>query len=152
MKPIFESKLSLLDLLDGGFLIIIGLLGIIKFSFDFTNVGELEPLLLTIIFSALFIQGIRVIKTFILYEEKLIIRRPLTLTKKTDVVFQTSEIKEIIFRKIKGRFGGPHILIKSRSKHISYRIGSKEREIKEFIEKINSLNIKTMLDNWTINN
>lgn len=150
MKLVFASKLTFSDIAEGCFFILLGLFGVVKFSLEITNDSKFGQITLIIFFIFLVIQGIRVAKTFLLYEEKLVVRRPLTLTTLTDIEFPTCEIKEVVFKRIKGRFGGQHILIKSRSKYISYRIECSNKEIKEFIEKLNSLNIKTTFDNWFV--
>lgn len=93
------------------------------------------------------IQGIRTTKTFLLFQDKLIVKRPFFFTNSTDIVFKIDEIKEIIFRNIKGRFGGKHIIIKSKKLNESYRIDFPEKTLGEFIFKLTELGVKTSKDN-----
>ncbi len=92
------------------------------------------------------IQIIRVVKRFDLYEQVLIINRPLSFTPKTNTVLKISDIKKITFRQIKGRFGGPVLIINSSKLDETYRINFPENSIDEFETELNKLGIETVRD------
>jgi hypothetical protein len=144
---IFETKLGSIE----------RVLGIIQVLFGF---GITLFLLLSLLkkysggnlFLAIFclvftIQVIRTSKTFHLYSNRLIIRRPLFFSRKTDIVVNLNEIKEIIFRRIRGRYGGPHIIIKAKRFNESYRIDFSNRILNEFIAKLIEREVKTSKEN-----
>lgn len=125
------------------FILIVGIVSFYKFGFNSKGF---------VIFNICFIsfgiiQFMRYAKTFHLHQDKLIIKRPLFLTEKINVVFKTENIKEIIFKKIDGRFGGPFINIYSKDLDESYRINFSEREITEFSLALEKMNIKTKREN-----
>lgn len=93
------------------------------------------------------IQAIRVAKTFHLYSDRLVVKRPFFFSDKTDHVFKVSQLKEVRFRDIKGRFGGPHLIVRSVGLHESYRIDMKEEDVSRFITSLTYLGIKTGRDN-----
>ena len=92
------------------------------------------------------IQIMRVVKRFELYDRALVVKRPLTLTSKTDTVFSISQIKEVVFRKISGRFGGSVVIVYSSVMDETYRINFPTKAIDEFITRLNELGIKTVRD------
>ncbi|TNE74862.1 hypothetical protein EP331_00560 [bacterium] len=136
-KPIFETNLTVFD----KFLVIIqlgaGVLGIGYFSAKFTRDDWGGQIFILCFFAIWIIQVIRVAKTFHLYQDRLIIKRPFFFTKKTNV----------IFRKIKGRFGGPHIIIKAKRLNESYRIDFSNFVLDDFITQLQKLGIKSSKEN-----
>ena len=146
-QPIFKTSLTLFEVFIGFVLFIFGFCLFLYFLLNLQK-GELGFQLFVLIFSLiLLIQAIRTTKTFLIFDDKIVIRRPLTLTNKTDVVFKLDDLKEIIFRNIKGRFGGPHLIVISNKNTISYRINSDKEVINEFINTLNRKGIKITNDN-----
>lgn len=92
------------------------------------------------------IQLVRVVKRFELYEHVLIINRPLSFTSKTNTVLKISDIKKITFRQIKGRFGGPVLILNALKSDETYRINFPESSIDEFEAALNKLGIETFRD------
>jgi hypothetical protein len=69
-------------------------------------------------------------KEFILYDDQLIVRQSLYSLKAVDDTFIISDIKELIFTTIRGKFGGPHIIIMCRKRmHETYRVSFRSDEI-----------------------
>lgn len=63
----------------------------------------------------------RRLKEYFLFADKLVVKRPLAFPKSKDDVFVASDIKEVIFRKVSGIYGGAHMIImckKECTKHI----------------------------------
>jgi hypothetical protein len=56
-------------------------------------------------------------------------------------------LKEVIFRRIKGRFGGPHIIIRSKHINESYRIDFNEETLNKFKLTLTQLGIKVSSEN-----
>ncbi|MBC7863038.1 MAG: hypothetical protein IAF38_08685 [Bacteroidia bacterium] len=149
-KVLSEIKASSFDNIIGAFQFIGGIAGIIYVANQMTKNSWGGQLSIIIFLIILAIQGLRSSITLLILKDKLIIRRPLLLTSKTDVSFKTPEIKEVVFSKVKGRFGGPHIIIKSRRDNISYRIAGSDMVLSSFIETLTALNIKVTMDNWVL--
>jgi hypothetical protein len=78
------------------------------------------------------IQFIRKVKTFHLTKTELIIKRPLFPFSLAEQRFLISELKEIKFINIKGRFGGPHLNIITTETAASYRIEVSKDKIDNF--------------------
>tara|TARA_R110002049_G_scaffold305799_1_gene503286 strand:- start:56 stop:496 length:441 start_codon:yes stop_codon:yes gene_type:complete len=89
------------------------------------------------------IQLVRKIKTFHLTRTELTIKRPLFPFIIADENYPLTEIKEIKFNKIKGRFGGPHLIVHSKNKNGSYRIQTTNDNIDKFETELKKLNITT---------
>ncbi len=92
------------------------------------------------------IQIMRVVKRFELYDKTLIISRPLSMTSKTNTVLKLTEIKEIIFRNVSGRYGGPVIIVDSSVMTETYRMNFSKNEINEFEKELNKVGVKTIRD------
>lgn len=146
-KTIFETNLTVFD----RFLVIIqiaaGVLGIVYFSAKLTRDEWGSQIFILSFFAFWIIQVIRIAKTFHLYHDRLIIKRPFFFTEKTNVIFMTADIKEVIFRKIKGRFGGPHIIIRAKRLNGSYRINFSNSVLDDFIVQLQRLGIKSSKEN-----
>ncbi len=120
--PLFETTLTWLDKLLAIGQIALGFWGLIYFASQLTKSSWGGQLFLCFFFVILIVQAIRVAKTFHLYADKLIVRRPFFFTTKTDQTFKIDELKEVIFRRIKGRFGGPHLIIRAKRLSDTFRI------------------------------
>jgi hypothetical protein len=68
------------------------------------------------------------------------------MTSKTNTVLKLNEIKEVIFRDIQGRFGGPVIIIDSTVMTETYRMNFSRKDVSEFEIELNKLGIKTTRD------
>lgn len=90
------------------------------------------------------IQFLRKIKTFHLTENELTIRRPLFPFKIAQEYFPLTEIQEVKFNRIKGRFGGPHLSVFSKSKNGSYRIETAKENIDRFETELKKVGVKTI--------
>ena len=139
----FETKLTFWEKFFSAIHLIGGFVGVIYFMFQFTT----ESILIAGIFLFLAIQGFRS-NVFILNTGELIIRKPWPIQLTKDIRFRNNEIERIIFRRIKGRFGGPHIVIKSKKKDISFRINWNEQKVDDFSSIADKLGVKLEYDNW----
>ena len=146
-EVLFETSLTWLDYLLSFVSLIFGATALFYFAFTMTKSEWGAQLFMCVFFLIWIIQGVRVEKTFHLFADKLIVRRPLSFTTNTDVIFNISELKEIIFRKVKGRFGGPHIIIKSKRINESYRIDFNKDTLNKFNLTLTELGIKVLLEN-----
>ncbi|NRD21579.1 hypothetical protein HNV08_16105 [Winogradskyella eckloniae] len=90
------------------------------------------------------IQLVRKIKTFHLTKTDLIIKRPLFPFIIATENYPLNEIKEIKFNKIKGRFGGSHLIVDSKNKSSSFRIETTKDNIDKFELELKKLNIKSI--------
>lgn len=89
----------------------------------------------------------RRLKTFHLYQDKLVIKSPLFLTEKMDIIFEQKNIKEIVFRKISGRFRGESINIYSKDLDDSFGLNMPPEELEAFISKLKETNITIKTEN-----
>lgn len=146
-QPLFETRLSFwykffhLLVILFLFIVIVTILSIT------TSTSWVERILFILFLSFWIIQIIRASKTFHLFSDKLIVRRPLFFSKRTDVVFKLAEINEVIFRRIKYKFGGPHIIIKSKSRSESYRIDLSDETLNQFITSLSESGLKVSTEN-----
>jgi hypothetical protein len=92
------------------------------------------------------IQIIRRVKQFVLYTNKLIINRPLFPFHFADISYKLNEIKEVKFHKIKGRFGGSFVTIRSINLDGSYLIASDKESIDYLEIQLQKVGIKTIRD------
>ena len=88
------------------------------------------------------IQFIRKLKTFHLTNTDLTIKRPLFPFQIAQENYPLAEIKEIKFNKIKGGFGGPHLIVNSKNKNGAYRIETTKENIDKFEIEMTKLDIK----------
>ena len=144
---LFETTLTWFDYLLSFLSLIFGAIGLFYFAIKMTKSEWGGQLFICVFFLIWIIQGVRGAKTFHLLEDKLIVRRPLTFTTNTDITFNIADLKEVIFRNIKGRFGGPHIIIKSKRINESYRIDFNKEKLNELNLTLSELGIKVSLEN-----
>jgi hypothetical protein len=147
-KLIFETKLNKVDYLMAFFYIISFSLatffhGFVVF-FD-TVEGAFFGLVVSILFIIWVVRGLKV---FILYSDKLVVRRPLFFTSKFDKVYMIKEIKDVNFYFSRGRFGGNMMCVYTIycNKYESYRINFKTEERKLFIELLKEIGINVKDD------
>lgn len=89
------------------------------------------------------IQLIRKLKTFHLTETEFLIRRPLFPYSPLLVSYPLSTIKEIGFVRIKGKFGGPYLTVRSNRVNGDFLIATSKVNIDRLEEELNKLGIKT---------
>lgn len=127
--------------------IIFGILGLVYFSSKFTKSEWGAVLFICLFFFIWIIQAIRATKTFHLYADKLVIRRPFFFTTKSDQTFKIDELKEVIFRRIKGRFGGPHLIIRAKRLNDDFRIDFGTEIRNQFTTQLARLGVKVSSEN-----
>ncbi len=144
-KHNFEIKIDLIRnipfILDSLFEIGIGIILVLKNPKDQTLIFLGSGFILFGI-----IQFIRKIKTFHLTDNVLIIKRPFFPFAMAEEKFQISKIKEIKFIKIKGRFGGKHMVVETSDRSESYRIETTIETIDEFEVNLKALGITPIRD------
>ena len=145
--PLFETTMSWLDKLLVTGQIAFGFFALIFSASKFTKEDWVGKLFICFFFFIWIVQAIRVTKTFHLFADRLVIRRPFFFTTKTDQTFKIDELKEVVFRGIKGRFGGPHIIIRAKLHNDAFRIdiGTEIRNI--FIAQLTKLGVKVSTEN-----
>jgi len=74
----------------------------------------------------------------------LTIKRPLFPFVIANENYTLSEIKEVKFNKITGRFGGSHLIVDSKNKSGSYRIQTTKENIDKFAKELTKLDIITI--------
>jgi hypothetical protein len=146
-SPIFETKLEFSDKLFATIQTILGLCGMTFFLSKLSKTEWGWPLIIACFFFIWIIQGLSSTKTIHLFSDRLVVKRPLFITNRADKSFKIEDLKEVVFRKVKGRFGGPHLIIRSRRINESFRIDFSNEIITEFISKLIELGIKTSKDN-----
>ena len=143
---IYKTQLGFLEILITIAFIVLLFLIILLISYKYYSDGIFIILILSSIYFLMIIQIIRGTKTFYLSKSSLIIKRPFLLGIINDKEFKINDIKEIIFRTVQGRFGGPHIIIKSKKETESYKIDIKQKDLELFIKHLTTLEIKTIRD------
>ncbi len=145
--PLFKTAINQVEKLFVVGRIGIGSIGLFGFASKITKEEWGGPIFLCLFFIIYIVQAIRVAKTFHLFEDKLIIRRPFSFTNKTDQTFKIELIKEIIFRRIRGKFGGPHLIIIGKGINAGFRIEIETQERNDFIKCLTKLGIKVSSEN-----
>ena len=143
---IYKTQLGFLEILITIAFIVLLFLIILLISYKYYSDGIFIILILSSIYFLMIIQIIRGTKTFYLSKSSLIIKRPFLLGIINDKEFKINDLKEIIFRTVQGRFGGPHIIIKSKKETESYKIDIKQKDLELFIKHLTTLEIKTIRD------
>lgn len=155
MKPVFQTRLDAFDYITVWAQVFLFLGAVFFFGNDMTRTSWGGQLTMIVFFLFFLVQGIRSAKVFILYPDRLVVKRPFTFTSKTDVIFEVSILTEVIFRNVSGRFGGPHIIIKGKlprksysvTVEESYRIDVSDSLLQEFISCLSGLGVKTTNEN-----
>jgi len=147
-KPLFYIKLSKLDLVSAIFYIGIGLFSSCFFGnilFEEFKMGSLFLLLMSIL---LIIQGIRIAKTFIVYKDRIVIRRPFALFQKGfDIVYKLDELKDVTFRTVKARAKNDfvifHTKVSSNKSDESYVLNDRI-QMELLMVKLENLGVRTI--------
>lgn len=141
--PILEKDASVVDLLISALLALLALsFAIISFT-QMSRASWGGQLTIGTFFLGVFIFAIFSFATFHLYPDRLVIRRPLSFTSRTEAVFPLSGIKEVIFKKIKGHRGtGICLIIKSRGRNAQYDFDKDIVLIDQFIAALQKLGVK----------
>ena len=143
---IYKTQLGFLEILITIAFIVLLFLIILLIAYKYYSDGIFIILILSSIYFLMIIQIIRGTMTFYLSKSSLIIKRPFLLGIINDKEFKINDLKEIIFRTVQGRFGGPHIIIKSKKETESYKIDIKQKDLELFIKHLTTLEIKTIRD------
>ncbi len=136
--PIFETTLSRVDNLIAIGQIALGALGITWTTSKAVNLGWGLQLFFCLFFAGWIVQAVRRAKTFHLFADRLVVRRPFTFTTKTDQVYKVQEIREVIFSRIKG----PHLYIRANGRYADFRIDFTEKTRNIFISELVKLRVK----------
>ncbi|MFY7988718.1 MAG: hypothetical protein ACOVNP_07550 [Flavobacterium sp.] len=147
-KPLFFTKLSKLELISSIFCIGIGLLLMIFFGKILYEKFKMDSLFLFLAPVFLLIQVIRIAKTFIVYNDRIVIRRPFAIFKKEfDVVYKLNELKDVTFRTVKARAKNDfvifHTKVSSNKSDESYVLNDRIY-LKLLMSKLESLGVKTI--------
>lgn len=147
-KPLFFTKLSKIELIGAIFCIGIGLFLMIFFGKNLYEKFKMDSLFLFLVTFFLLIQVIRIAKTFIVYNDRIVIRRPFAIFKKAfDVVYKLDELKDVTFRTVKARakndFVVFHTKVSSNKSDESYVLNDRI-QLELLISKLESLGMKTI--------
>lgn len=147
-KPLFFTKLSKLELICSIFCIGIGLLLMIFFGRILLEKFKMDSLFLFLVPIFLIIQVIRNVKIFIVYNERIIIRRPFAIFKKAfDVVYRLDELNDVTFRTIKSRAKNDfvifHTKVSSNKSDESYVLNGRI-QLQLLMSKLENLGVKTI--------
>lgn len=147
-KPLFFTKLSKLELICSIFCIGIGLLLMIFFGRILLEKFKMDRLFLFLVPIFLIIQVIRYAKIFIVYNERIVIRRPFAIFKKAfDVVYRLDELNDVTFRTVKSRAKNDfvifHIKVSSNKSDESYVLNGRI-QLQLLMSKLENLGVKTI--------
>lgn len=147
-QPIFSTKLCRFDLISSVFYISIGIAPL----FFLRNISSVklwrENVFLFLILFLFVIQGVRHAKIFVLYSDKIIVRRPfIYFTRIFDVVYKFDELKTITFRTVKAKGTNDFVIFEtviSTYKTGESYIFNDRNQIKILMNEIESLNFKSI--------
>lgn len=147
-KPLFFTKLSKLELICSIFCIGIGLLLMIFFGRILLEKFKMDRLFLFLVPIFLIIQVIRNAKIFIVYNERIVIRRPFAIFKKAfDVVYRLDELNDVTFRTVKSRAKNDfvifHTKVSSNKSDESYVLNGRI-QLQLLMSKLENLGVKTI--------
>ena len=147
-KPLFFTKLSKLELISSIFCIGIGLLLMIFFGKILLEKFKKDSLFLFLVPIFLIIQVIRKVKIFIVYNERIVIRRPFAIFKKAfDVVYRLDELNDVTFRTVKSRAKNDfvifHTKVSSNKSDESYVLNGRI-QLQLLMSKLENLGVKTI--------
>ena len=147
-KPLFFTKLSKLELISSIFCIGIGLLLMIFFGRILLEKFKMDRLFLFLVPIFLIIQVIRNAKIFIVYNERIVIRRPFAIFKKAfDVVYRLDELNDVTFRTVKSRAKNDfvifHTKVSSNKSDESYVLNGRI-QLQLLMSKLENLGVKTI--------
>lgn len=150
MKLLYKTKIDFLQtlLLIADVLLVLIAFGIILFKQIINNVEKSNELIIfsSILITICIIQIIRIVKVFELYDEVMVLKRPLSFTSKTEIIIKIEDIKEIIFRKLKLN-NGTVLIIDSKNLYETYTMNFVKIEIDSFENELIKLGVKTVRDN-----
>jgi hypothetical protein len=147
-KPLFFTKLSKIELISAIFFIGIGLFLLSFFGKNLYEKFRMDSLFLFLAPIFLIIQVIRIAKTFIVYNDRIVIRRPFAIFKKAfDVVYKLDELKDVTFRTVKARAKNDfvifHTKVLSNKSDESYVLNDRI-QLELLISKLEGLGMKTI--------
>jgi hypothetical protein len=147
-KPLFFTKLSKIELISAIFFIGIGLFLLSFFGKNLYEKFRMDSLFLFLAPIFLIIQVIRIAKTFIVYNDRIVIRRPFAIFKKAfDVVYKLDELKDVTFRTVKARAKNDfvifHTKVSSNKSDESYVLNDRI-QLELLISKLEGLGMKTI--------
>lgn len=146
-SPLLETSIGWLDKL-----IFYGQIGLMIFiiikiypTISGSNWGEV--LFFGVFLIIWFFQSLRRVKTFHLFQDSLVIRRPFFFNIIADKTFKIEDLKAVIFRRVEGRFGGPHLIINSKEVDDSFRIDFDEELRNNFVVRLRYLGVNVSVEN-----
>ena len=146
-KPIFQTKITTAEYSIIILILLAIILGLIYCSL-FMRLSILETLIIFGGFFTLIYRVIR-IKIFVLFADRLIIKRPFLLTDKFDTTIQLNDIRQITFLFSGSRYGGGYrmniaFFSRSNRENLNYKFENGLIQLKELIEnlRIAGINIK----------
>lgn len=147
-KPLFFTKLSKLELISAIFCIGIGIFLMIFFGKILYEKFKMDSLFLFLAPVFLLIQVIRIAKIFIVYNDRIVIRRPFAIFKKAfDVVYKLDELKDVTFKTVKARAKNDfvifHTKVSSNKSDESYVLNDR-KQMELFISKLEGIGMKTI--------
>lgn len=147
-KPLFFTKLSKIELISSIFFIGIGLFLMSFFGKNLYEKFKIDSLFLFLAPIFLIIQVIRIAKTFIVYNDRIVIRRPFAIFKKAfDVVYKLDELKDVTFRTVKARAKNDfvifHIKVSSNKSDESYVLNNR-KQMELLMVKLENLGVRTI--------
>lgn len=131
-KPIFKIEASFSDYFITTIVLIGCAIGIIVFLIQIYFSGW-KNIWFALLGVGAFFYFRRGVREFLLFEDKLVVTRPLLFSRNSDDIFYVSDIREVTFVNINGRYGGPHMVIRCKKRmHESYRIDFSTETLDEF--------------------
>lgn len=145
--PIFQTTTTWMDRFSVLIQLILAI-GITVFWFLKTSKIEWGSILFLYVFISIWvIQALRSNIVFRLFSDRLEVNRPFFFISPKPKVFPVTELKEVIFRRVKGRYGGPHVIVYSKELDDSYRIDFSKETMSDFVNRLTDLGVKVSLDN-----
>ena len=141
-NPIFTSKISKKEVITNfGIFLFVG----IAFYLRSLNENFNSKCFAGFLILLFFVWTISRFRTFILYEDKLIIRRTF-LTSKLDKVYQINKIKNILFYFQTGKFGGNKMIVYSIfiGEYDIYSINFNTNQIKLLIREFKNVEVNVV--------
>jgi hypothetical protein len=149
--PVIETTASLLELLVTGFAIVMSLVFSVILLFQMSTAAWGEQLTTIVILLMAAVWAAFSVRTFHLYHDRFVIKRPMIFVAKADTTVKLSAVKEVIFKHVNGPYSGTFtcMIIKARSTNYGYRIPKNVEMITEFAAHLQQLGIKTSMINIT---
>lgn len=145
--PIFETTTTWMDRFSVLIQLILAI-GITIIWFLKTSKIEWGSILFLYVFISIWvIQALRSHIVFRLFSDRLEVNRPFFFISPKPKVFPVTELKEVIFRRVKGRFGGPHVMVYSKELDDSYRINFPKSTMNDLVNCLTGLGVKVSIEN-----